>query len=70
MAHVCHYVMTHTADKLFLTVQPIKKQFSLQTGLRWFGHKGEAAICKELTQFHTLQCFAPKDPSTITREQR
>jgi hypothetical protein len=62
--------MTHTADKLFLKVQPIKKQFGLQMGLRRFGHKGEAAIRKELTQFHTLKYFAPKDPSTLTREQR
>ncbi len=69
MAHVCHYVMTHTADKLFLKIQPIKKEFGLQTGLHHFGHKGEAAICKELTQFYTLKCFVPKDPSTLTHEQ-
>jgi hypothetical protein len=26
MAHVCHYMMTHTADKLFLTPPIHKKQ--------------------------------------------
>jgi hypothetical protein len=70
MAHACHYVMTHTANKLFLNTQPLKKQYGLKSGLRLFGNKGEAAIRKELTQFHTLKCFVPKDPSTLTREER
>jgi hypothetical protein len=70
MAHVCHYVMTHTANKLFLNTQPLKKQYGLKSGLHLFGNKSEAAIRKEHTQFHTLKCFAPKDPSTLTREER
>ena len=69
MAHVCHYVMSHTAGKLFLNANPDKKQYGLKTGLRLFGDKGHNAIRKELTQFHTLQCFAPKDPTTFTREE-
>jgi hypothetical protein len=70
MAQVCHYVMTHTTDKLFLASQPDKKQFGLKAGLRLFGDKGHDAIHKELTQFHTLHSFAPKDPKTLTREER
>ncbi len=70
MAHVCHYVMTYTADKLFLHSQPEKKQYGLKAGLRMFGDKGWDAIRKELTQFHTLQCFAPKDAKTLTRNER
>jgi hypothetical protein len=67
MAHVCHYVMTHTASKLFLHTPPSKKHFGLQKGLRLFGQQGENAVRKELTQFHTLKCFAPKDPASLTR---
>jgi hypothetical protein len=70
MAHICHYVMTHTADKLFHTTQPPKKQFGLQEGLRLFGTECEIAIHKELTQFHTLKCFAPKDPKHLSRTER
>ena len=57
MAHVCHYVMTHTANKLFLNTPPSKKQFGLKKGLRLFGQKGETTVRKELTQFHTLKCL-------------
>lgn len=62
--------MTHTANKFFLNTQPTKKQFGLKKGLQLFGLKGETAIRKELTQFHTLKCFAPKDPKTLSREER
>jgi hypothetical protein len=71
MAHFCHYVMAHTADKFFLKAQPaVPKQFGLKKGLRVFGSKGKTAVHNELTQFHTLKCFAPKDPTTLTRHDR
>jgi hypothetical protein len=68
MAHVCHYVMTHMADKLYLNPQSAKKQYGVKAGLKLFGDRGNSAIRKEPTQFHTLKCFAPKDPETLTRE--
>jgi hypothetical protein len=68
MAYVCHYVMAHTANKIFLNSPPDKKQYGFKAGLWLFGNKGHDAICKELTQFHTLKRFAPKDPKLLTRE--
>ncbi len=74
MAHVCHYVMTHTADSLYYTEalksKPQQKQYSLKVGLRRFSDQGNAAVVKELTQLHTLKCFCPQDPSTLSREDR
>ena len=63
MAHVCHYVMTHVANSIYyadaLKSKPTQKQYSLKAGLRRFHDRGNAAVVKELTQFHTLKCFRP-----------
>jgi hypothetical protein len=72
MAHVCHYVMTHIADSLYyadtLKSKPNQKQYSLKAGLRRFSDPGNAAVVKELTQFHTLKCFCPQDLSMHSRD--
>ncbi len=74
MAHVCHYVMTHVANSIYYTdalkLKPTKKQYSLKAGLRCFHVRGNAAVVKELTQFHTPKCFCPRDLSTLSREDR
>jgi len=72
MAMLCHYVMTHTATALQLAEQgqPTKKQYSLKAGLRRFGQRGDAAVKKELHQFHTMSCFKPRDIHSLTREDR
>jgi hypothetical protein len=70
MAHVCHYIMTHTANKIFLNTQPAQKQFGLKKGLQFFGSKGESTVRKELTQFHTLKCFALMDTQSLTHDDR
>ncbi len=51
--------MVHTATSLELAAQghPTKKQYSLKAGLRKFAERGDAAVKKELAQFHTLSCF-------------
>ena len=33
-----------------------------------FSDRVSAAVVKELTQFHTLKCFQPRDQSTLTRD--
>jgi len=68
MAHVCHYVMTHTANALYCVqdIKPKKKQYSLKAGLKAFTTRGKEAVTKELTQFHILKCFKPRDPSTLS----
>jgi hypothetical protein len=72
MAQVCHYAMTHTANALYCAqdVKPKKNQYSLKAGLREFANRGKEAVTKELTQFHTLKCFKPRDPSTLSRDER
>ena len=74
MAHVCHYVMPHIADSLYyadaIKSKPKQKQYGLKAGLRRFSDRGNAAVVKELTQFHTLKWFRPRDLSTLTREDR
>ena len=74
MAHVCHYVMTHVAISIYyadvLKSKPTKKQYSLKAGLCRFHDRGNEAVVKELTQFHTLNCFCPRDLSTLLREDR
>jgi hypothetical protein len=72
MAQVCQYVMLHTADKLYAntTESPLKKQYGLKAGLKKFEERGSQAIMKELTQFHTLDVFLPRDPKTLTRDDR
>ena len=67
MAHVFHYVMTHIADSLYyadaVKSKPKQSKYDLKAGLRRFSDQGNAAVVKELTQFHTLKCFRPRDPS-------
>ena len=69
---VTHYVMTHTSTSLNIAAQgqPPKKQSGLKAGLRHFGHRGDTAVKIELTQFHTMSCFKPRDARTLTRDDR
>ena len=71
MANLCHYVMVHTATSIELAHQgqPTKKQYGLKVGLKRFGPCGDAAVSKELAQFHTLKCFYPRDARTLTRKE-
>ncbi len=68
MAHLCHFVMVHTATSPELARQghPTKKQYSLKAGLKRFGSRGDKAVTKELSQLHTLNCFCPCDPTSLT----
>ena len=72
MAHLCHFVMVHTATSLTLAQQghPTKKQYGLKAGLKRFGSCGDTAVTKELSQLHTLNCFCPCDPCSLTRKDR
>ena len=72
MAHLCHFVMVHTATSMELARQghPTKKQYSLKAGLKRFGSRGDKAVRKELSQLHTLNCFCPCDPASLTRNDR
>ena len=72
IASLCHFVMVHTATSLALAQhgQPMKKQYGLKTGLKWFGSRGDTAVTKELSQLNTMNCFCPCDPSSLTRDDR
>ncbi len=53
--------MTHIADSLYyadaIKPKPKQKQYGLKAGLCMFFDRGNGAVVKELTQFHTLKCF-------------
>ena len=70
MAHICHYVMTYTYNSLYYTkaIKPTKKQYGLKADICAFTNRGSVAVVEQLTQFHTLKCFQPRDPSGLTRE--
>ena len=70
IAHVCHYVMLHCAESTFVGNPNNKKQYGLKAGLRKFAECGNDALMKELRQFHVLRCFSPKDPTTLSRDDR
>jgi hypothetical protein len=72
MAYFCHFVMVHTATSLALAQhgQPMKKQYGLKTGLKRFGSRGDTAVTKELSQLHTMNCFRPGVPSSLTCDDR
>ena len=64
--------MVHTATSVELAKQdlPSKKQYGLKAGPRLFGSRGDAAVTKELSQLHTMNCFCPCDPHSLTRDDR
>jgi hypothetical protein len=70
MAHVCHYVMLHAADAQFVGNPQNKKQYGLKAGLQKFADRGNTAVMKELTQFHTMNVFCPMNPKKLTRDDR
>jgi hypothetical protein len=45
-------------------------QMSLKQGLKVFGKKGEAGAMKEMQQLHDMETFFPRDPKSLTREER
>jgi len=46
--------------------QLTKKQYGLKAGLKRFGSRGDTAVTKELSQLHTMNCFRPYDPGSLT----
>jgi hypothetical protein len=48
----------------------IMAQMSLKEGLRQFGDRAEAGAAKEMKQLHDMETFFPRDPRTLTREER
>jgi hypothetical protein len=48
----------------------IMTQMSLKQGLKVFGERGEASAFKEMKQLHDMDTFFPRDPRTLTREER
>jgi len=50
--------------------QHMMTQYSLKAGLKRFGKQGEAAVTKELGQFHDMSVFAPMDPTKLSKTER
>ena len=68
IAHICHYVMLHTAESQFVVNPNNKKQYGLKVGLWKFQQQGNIVVMKALTQFHTMKVFCPMDPKRLTCE--
>jgi len=64
--------MVRTASSLHLAQhgQPTKKQYGMKAGLKRFGSQGDTAVTNELSQLHTMNCFRPCDPRSLTRDDR
>ena len=45
-------------------------QMSLKQGLKVFRKKGEAGAMKEMQQLHDMETLLPRDPESLTREER
>ena len=48
----------------------IMAQLSLKQGLKKWGQRGADSVMKEMRQMHDLQAFFPRDPKTMTKQQR
>ena len=48
----------------------IMTQLSLKRGLKVFSDKGKTAALKEMTQLHDMSAFFPRDPRSLSREER
>ncbi len=70
IAQVCHQVMLHCADSICLGNPNNTKQHGLKAGLHKFADHGNDALMKKLRQFHLLKCFTPKDPKTLSRDDK
>ena len=53
-----------------ITNNTILTQYSMNQGLQVFGKKGEAAVRKELHQFHYFRVVEPKKPQDLSYEHR
>ncbi len=40
----------------------------MKADLKNFGSRGDTAVTKELSQLHTMNCFCPRDPRSLTRD--
>ena len=70
LAVVCVHIMVQYANKAATRTAKPTTTFSLASGLKKFGDRGEAAVTKELSQFNVLNAFVPLDATTLTYEQR
>ena len=48
----------------------ILQQVSLKQGIRMWGDEAKASATKEMRQMHDLEAFIPRDPKSLTREER
>jgi hypothetical protein len=62
--------MLHCAESTFAGNPNNKKQYTLKADLKKFGERGNDALMKKLRQFHVLHCFSPKDPTTLSWDDR
>jgi hypothetical protein len=67
--------MVHYAEKELIKkhkkyYKPKDGQYTLDAGLRKFGHEGKTAITKELHQFNTYNIFEPLEANSLSNEEK
>ena len=46
------------------------QHFSVRSGLKRFGDRGEKAVIKDLTQLHNMHTYDPFDPKNLSKKKR
>ena len=64
------YSVKPTPTTNIITNETILTQYSIKQGVKVFGKKVEAAVQKELQQFHGDRVVEPKKPQDLSYEQR
>ena len=64
------YFVKPTPPTNIITNETILNQYRIKQGLKVFGKKGEAALRKELQQFHDCRVIEPRKPQDLSYEQR
>ena len=70
VVNVFTYFVKPTPPTNVITNDTILTQYIIKQVLKVFGKKGEAAVQKELQQFHDHRVFKPKKPQDLSYEQR
>jgi hypothetical protein len=64
------HMFVNCADSISLGTPNTKNHYGLKAGLHKFAKQGNDALMKELCQFHMLKCFTPKDPKTLSHDNK
>ena len=62
-------LITQSEDEMAV-MKYLLTQYNLKAGLKHVGEKGIAAAKGDLTQFHVIYIWVPKDPTMLSRSEK